>query len=167
MTIKDNILKFLGYSILIFGIFIFVIGIGMHFDEEDDKSKKGFPISVASFAFIIPGGLLLYLGRRAAKQEEQLESISSIVKSYRRITLSDIADKLNVTIPQASQLLTKAIAKKMIRGNFDRTTDEFFTEDAKAQKMEYKFCPSCGSPLDRVFLEGETVKCGSCGILIR
>ncbi|HPA73449.1 MAG TPA: hypothetical protein PKY31_14335, partial [Spirochaetota bacterium] len=64
---------------------------------------------------------------------------------------------------RANRLLMKAVALNMIEGNFDRTTDEFFTSDAREQKLEFKFCPQCGSPLDRVYLEGETVKCGRCG----
>ncbi len=164
---KSRILTFLGYAVLFFGIFLFAVGIGMHFDIRDDRHSQGIPISIFSFAFSGPGGLMIWLGFRARKQRERIESIASIVKSYRRITLADLAEKLFIPIPVAGKLLTRAIAMGLIKGKFDRTTDEFFTDDAREKRLEIKFCASCGAPLDRVYLEGDTVKCTTCGILMR
>ncbi len=164
---KSKLLAFLGYSVLFTGIFFFAVGIGMHFDKKDEKHTQGIPIAIFSFSFSVPGGLMIWLGRRARKDRERIESIASIVKSYRRITLADLAEKLFIPIPVAGKLLTKAITMGLVKGKFDRTTDEFFTDDAREKRLEIKFCASCGAPLDRVYLEGDTVKCTTCGILMR
>jgi hypothetical protein len=166
ILIKDTILKLLGYSLLILGIFVFIVGLGMLFDKDAEDVRNAPSIIIFSGAFLLPATLLILLGRKASREEEQLKSIASIIKSYRRITLSEIAGKLNITIPQAESYLSKVLSLNLIKGNFDRTTDEFFTEDAKAQKLEFRFCPGCGAPLDRVYLEGETVKCQNCGFLM-
>lgn len=151
---------------MIFGIFIFIVGIAMLFDPDPDDSGVAPSIAIASTAFIIPGVLLIALGKRAHKEEEQLESLVSIAKSYRRITMDELSQNLNIPVERTGKLLSLAISKKLIKGNFDRTTDEFFTEDSKLQEINFRFCPSCGAPFDRVYLEGETIKCKNCGVLI-
>lgn len=160
--IKNNILKILGYILVFFGVFMLVVGIGIAIEGKKDDGPS---IAIVSLVFFIPGFILLYLERRSRKQLEVLESVASAVKSYRRIKLVDLAAKVGITVPHASRLLMKAVALNMIEGNFDRTTDEFFTSDARQQSISFKFCPRCGAPLDRVYLEGETVKCGSCGAI--
>lgn len=164
--IKDTILKLLGYPLLILGIFVFIVGLGMLFDKDPEDAQNALSIMIFSGAFLLPAIILILLGRKASREEEQLKSIASIIKSYRRITLSDLAGKLHIPIPQAEKCLSKALSLNLINGNFDRTTGEFFTEDARAQKLEFRFCPGCGAPLDRVYLEGETVKCMNCGFLM-
>lgn len=164
-TLKNKVMKFFGYGLVFFGIFLLVVGIAMYVEAGKD-SETGPPIAIASLSFLIPGGILVFLARQARKKQELIESIASIVKTYRRISLTTLAEKLSVPIPEAGNLLMMAVSRNLIKGNFDRTTDEFFTEDAKAQKLEFKFCPNCGGPLDRVYLEGETVKCSRCGLLV-
>ncbi|MBP7583951.1 MAG: hypothetical protein KBA61_07955 [Spirochaetes bacterium] len=158
--LKNRILKILGFSLVFFGVFMLVAGVGITIEGEKDN---GPGIAVFSLIFFIPGATLLYLERRSSREMETLETVASAVRSYRRIKLVDLAAKVGITVPRANRLLMKAVALKMIEGNFDRTTDEFFTSDSREQKLEFKFCPQCGSPLDRVYLEGETVKCGRCG----
>ncbi len=160
---KAKIQKFMGYALLFFGIFVMVIGIAMMFDEKEEKSQS-LSIAVASSAFSAPGVILLVLARKALREKEWLESATSIIKSYRRITLVDLAQKLNVPIPRASRLLSRALALNMIKGHFDRTTDEFFTDEAVTHRSQFRYCPGCGAPLDRVYLEGETIRCTSCGL---
>jgi len=167
LSIKDSILKFSGYVVLIFGIFIFMVGIGMIFDPDPSDSETGPSIAIVSAAFIIPGIILIQLGRKAHREEERIESIASIVKSYRRITMTDLALKINVSVHLAEKLLSKAVTLGLVRGHFDRTTGEFYTEDSRGQKVEIKFCSSCGAPLDRVYLDGETIKCHTCGAFVK
>ncbi len=140
-----------------------VAGIGIRLE---DPKENGPTIAVFSLIFFIPGFIILYLERRSRKNREMLESVVSAVKSYRRIKLVDLASKLGVTAPRANALLMKAISLDMVHGNFDRTTDEFFTDEAREQKLEYRFCPQCGGSLDRLYLEGETVLCARCGVIM-
>jgi hypothetical protein len=161
-NLKHNILKILGYFLVFFGVFMLVVGIAIAIEGKKDDGPS---IAIASLIFFIPGYILLFLERRSRKRLEMLESVASAVKSYRRIKLVDLAGKLGITVPEASRLLMKAVTLNMIEGNFDRTTDEFFTNDARKHSISFKFCPQCGAPLDRIYLEGETVKCGSCGAI--
>ena len=165
ITIKDSIQKFFGYILLIGGIFFLVVGIGMLFDPDLKDRNVAPSIIIFSNAFTIPGLILIILGRRNNKIEEQIELASGIVKSYRRITIADLAEKLKTSNIKAEEILSKALTLKLINGNFDRTTGEFFTVEAENQEMEYKFCPSCGAPLERIYLKGDTIKCNSCGTI--
>lgn len=162
-SIKNNVLKVLGFILVFFGIFMLVVGIAIIIEGKKDD---GPGITMASLIFFLPGFILLYQERRSRRRMEMLESVTSAVKSYRRIKLVDLAAKVGITVPQANRFLMKAVALNMIEGNFDRTTDEFFTSDSREQKLTFKFCPQCGAPLDRVYLEGETVKCGRCGAMM-
>ncbi|HON79014.1 MAG TPA: PCI domain-containing protein [Spirochaetota bacterium] len=163
--IKNRVMRFFGFGLLFFGLFLLIVGIAMTVEGGKDAAS-GPSIAIASLAFLIPGGILIFLARQARKKHELVESIASIVKTYRRISLTTLAEKLSIPIPDAGNLLMKAVSENLIKGNFDRTTDEFYTEDSKAQRLEFKFCPNCGGPLDRVYLEGETVKCSRCGLLV-
>lgn len=167
ISAKDNVQKFFGGFLIVLGLLLFFLGLGMFFspsDAEDISAGRG--IAIFSFAFIVPGALLLYFGIVNAKFEENVLSASSIAKSARRISLSDLALKMNCSIPDANKALSKAISLNLVIGNFDRTTDEFFTEEGELHKVELRFCPGCGAPLDRVYLKGETIKCNNCGVVL-
>lgn len=166
-TIKDNIQKISGGFLLIMGLLLFFLGIAMFFSPNDDEEKSaGRGIAIFSFAFITPGALLLYAGIKNSSFEERVLSAASIAKSSRRITLDALSGKLGCSIPEANKALTKALSLNLVSGNFDRTTDEFFTKEGAKDRIEIRFCPGCGAPLDRTYLSGETVKCKSCGILL-
>jgi len=162
--LKNKILKVFGYILMFFGVFMLVVGIGITIEGKNDDGPS---IAIVSLIFFIPGFIILYLERRSRKNMEMIESVASAVKSYRRIKLVDLASKVGVTVPRAHSLLLKAIALDMVHGNFDRTTDEFFTDEAREQKLEYRFCPQCGGSLERVYLEGETVQCPRCGVIVQ
>jgi len=166
-TLKHAFLKFTGFSLLIMGIFIFIIGIAMSVDKDSEQSKNGIPIAIASTAFMISGAILILLAKRIKNENDMVETAASVIKSHRRIKLIDLSQQMNVPLPDASRYLSKALSLGLIKGFFDRTTDEFFIEGTKIENVQYKFCPSCGSPLEKIFLEGETIKCSRCGILIQ
>jgi hypothetical protein len=73
---------------------------------------------------------------------------------------------MNVSIPEANRALSMAISIKLVNGNFDRTTDEFFTEEGKYVSADFKFCPACGAPYNKKFLGGEEMKCEHCGVIV-
>lgn len=151
------------YALVFFGIMLCIVGVAMHIDRTSVQSSSGLPIALASFSFTVPGAVLLYLSRRMKRTNDLLAGLASIVKSYRRITVADLAARLGIPVHRALTLLSRAIAAGLVQGNFDRTTDEFFTSDSQEQRMELRYCASCGAPLDRVYLAGETVRCGRCG----
>lgn len=139
----------------------------MFISPANEKEKiDGGGIAIFSLAFVIPGSLLLYFGIKNSHFEDNVISAASIAKSARRITLIDLSEKMNCSIPVANKALTIALSKGLVSGNFDRTTDEFFTEEGNREKIEIRFCPACGAPLDKIYLRGETIKCNNCGVVI-
>lgn len=165
MSIKDSIQKFAGYTLLSIGLFFLIVGCGMLLDPSVDDRKVSPSIIVFSNIFTIPGIFLVYLQRKSKrkKREYQLKSISGLVTSYRRISLSDIIYKTGFTEKEAEKLLLKAISMNLIKGNFDRTTGEFYTEEALEDINMIKFCPSCGGQFEKIYLTGDTIKCERCG----
>ncbi len=166
MSLKKNLIqKFFGYILLFFGIFLLVVGFGMLVDREQKDRDKAPSIMIFSTAFIIPGSILVFFAKKNNKIEEQIQSLTALVKTYRRITIDELALKLGTTPPRAELLLTRAISMNLVDGNFDRTTSEFYTQASVDEKASMRFCPSCGASFDRIFLAGETIKCSKCGMI--
>jgi ribosomal protein S27AE len=163
MFIKDSIQKIAGYTLLSAGLFILLVGFGMLLDPDEKDRKVAPSIIVVSNVFTIPGIFLVYLGKKSRRRENRLKSISGLVTSYRRISLSDIADKTGLDRKESEALLLKAISMELVKGNFDRTTGEFYTEDAIEDTNMLRYCPSCGGQFDHIYLKGDTVKCERCG----
>ncbi|HRX16874.1 MAG TPA: hypothetical protein P5123_11215 [Spirochaetota bacterium] len=164
--IKDTILKATGYIFAIPGLIVFFIGIAMYLVSKDPTEiEAGAGIAIASMAFVLPGIFFLYQGYKATKEEEMVESLAMIIHATRRISIDNIAEKMGVSVPTARRFMLMALKLRLINGFFDRTTGEFFTEDGKTDTSPFKFCPHCGSPFNKIFLHGETIKCPACGSL--
>lgn len=161
--IINTILRIIGYCFIFMGIFIIVVGTGMIIEGKTDEGPS---VVFLSLVFFIPGAILLFIEKRSRKEIDQLEVLSGIIDSYRRISITELAKKMNLTQEQTTKLLMKAIHRDIIEGNFDRTTEEFFTKEAEKITVCYRFCPNCGSPFDKIYLIGETVKCSRCGMMI-
>jgi hypothetical protein len=160
-----SVIQVIGLFILFCGSATFILGIAMHMDSSSAQAKSGIPIAVFSFSFLIPGIILFVLARKSKKNIELMQSITGIIISYRRIRISDVATQLMISGELAAKLLAAAVEQGLVRGKFDRTTGEFFTEEAENEAAKIRFCPSCGAPLDKLYLKGETIQCKSCGSL--
>lgn len=161
--IKNNILRILGYFFVFFGVFMLVAGVGIIIEGKKDDGPS---VAIVSIIFFIPGAVLLYLEKRSRRQVELMETLTAAIRSYRRIKIEDLAIKLGISLNHADKLLMKSISDGLIEGNFDRTTGEFFIKDAEKLTVSYRFCPNCGSPFDKIYLVGETVKCSRCGMIL-
>ncbi|MBN1498878.1 MAG: zinc ribbon domain-containing protein [Spirochaetes bacterium] len=167
LSVKDNIQKFLGYLIGSVGVLMMLLGIAMYFTSAaQEEIDAGRGIAIFSISLLLIAAALLYTGYRNSLFEEQVETAASIIRTYRRITLLNLAEKMHCSVPHAGKVLAKVISLQLVKGNFDRTTDEFFTEEGKYHRTDFKFCPACGAPFNSKFLEGDTIKCGSCGAVI-
>ncbi|MBP7735830.1 MAG: PCI domain-containing protein [Spirochaetes bacterium] len=166
--------KAIATAVQLFGLFILfcgattcILGIAMHIDSSSAQSKSGIPIAFFSLSFIIPGLFLYMRSKKMKKNIELMQTIAGMVISYRRIKISDVAARLTMPEQLAAKLLAAAVEKGLVRGKIDRTTGEFFTEEAEHEVANIRFCPSCGAPLDKVYLMGETIQCRSCGSIAR
>jgi hypothetical protein len=168
---KDTFKKIAGILISIPGILLLVIAIyglvtGLDTGDKEDINM-GLIIGGLSVLIIIPGIRLYISGRKLTRLENKLNQLTAIIKSYRRISLSDIAKKFNTTETEAERLLTTAINHNMINGNMDRTTGEFYVADSVNEIKRISFCPNCGASINQVIYNGETGKCSACGSLFR
>ena len=161
--LKNNFLRVFGYALVFFGVFMLIAGIGIMIEGKKDDGPS---IAIISLIFFIPGAVILYQEKKSRRQMELMETVSGAIRSYRRIKIEDIATKCGISIHQTEKIILKAISAGMIEGNFDRTTGEFFIKDAEKITLNYRFCPNCGSPFDRVYLIGETVQCSHCGMIL-
>ncbi|HPC40358.1 MAG TPA: hypothetical protein PLM53_04765 [Spirochaetota bacterium] len=159
--------QILGLFMLFCGSATCILGIAMHIDSSSPQSKSGIPIAIFSVSFILPGAVLYLLAKKSKKNLELIQSLASLIISYRRMRIADAAAQLMITEQQATKLLAVAVGRGLVKGRFDRTTGEFFTPEAERETTSIRFCPSCGAPLDRVYLNGETIRCRSCGGLAR
>jgi hypothetical protein len=154
ISIKDTVQKIIGYILAAPGLLLFFIGIAMVIDpNEGEGTGTGVAIAVVALAFFIPGLFFIWNGRKLSEEEEFVESISAIVMSTRRITLVDIADKLDTSVPKARKALLKAINLKLISGNFDRTTGEFLPKRGRTHSLCSSSVQIAEHPLIKRFLK--------------
>lgn len=163
---KKTIIKIISIIFLVFGLFIFFVGIGMAFDSNEKESQDGLPIAVFSMSFLITGGLGLYWSQNIQKKDFEMDYVISVVKSYRRISIPKVSELTGIASTRLRKILSRAVMLNKIQGYYDRGTDEFFTTESTKQKAKFKFCPSCGAPYDQIYYEGKTLKCDHCGFTV-
>jgi len=166
MKIKETVLKIIGWLLVCFAVFILTVGIGMIIDKDSRHSSSGLPIALCSLIFFIPAGISLLIAKRIRRENDLITTVTQLLKSYGRITITDLSAKISVPPQLAIKMLAKAITKGRISGSFDRTTDEFVADGARPSSKNITHCPRCGSGLSSVYLEGDTIKCKQCGSFV-
>jgi len=114
---------------------------------------------------IVPGGLLIWLGLKARRLKGELIDFASWVKTYRRISITELARKLEKSEVDAERVLTLAVDKGLVYGFIDRQTNEFVAYGAGGQVMVQQ-CPACGASVNRLYMAGETILCPYCRSVI-
>lgn len=164
---KDTLKKTAGIIVISAGsllMFVAVFGVVTGYAKNNSEDVRiGYIIGGLSLAMIIPGARLYLSGVKLSRLEETLKQLAALIKTYRRISLSEIADKLGVKTAEAERLLNTAVDLNLIRGHMDRGTGEFFIQESLDEIKKLSFCPNCGSSLSQVIHKGETGKCPSCG----
>ncbi len=164
---KDTLKKTSGIIVISAGsllLFVAIFGVVTGYDKGIKEDVNiGYIIGGLSLAVIIPGIKLYLSGVKLSKLEEKLRQLAALIKTYRRITLTEIAKKFSISEAEAEKLLNTAIDLNLINGHMDRTTNEFFISESLDEIKKISFCPNCGSSLSQVIHKGETGKCPSCG----
>ena len=156
-----QIFFFLGIAGLFFGCFFLLIGLILV--VVGSFSGPGEIMLVLAILALIPGIFLMAIGLRKRKAAKDLEKLAELLRAYRRIKISKVAQKLGVTEYEAEMKIAACLDAGLVKGNIDRVTEEFFTLESLGQVIPVGGCRNCGAPPDRLFLVGEQVKCGSCG----
>jgi len=166
---KDTLKKTSGIIIITIGslwLFVAIFSVVSGFDKGVREDLNiGFIIGGFSLAIIIPGIKLYMSGVKLSRLEENLKQLAALVKTYRRISLTEIAKKFSINEMEAEKLLNTAIDLNLISGNMDRTTGEFFVAESLNEIKKISYCPNCGASLTQVIHKGETGKCPACGSL--
>ena len=115
---------------------------------------------------LVPGILFLFLGRKANRREKELIEFSSWVKTYRRISLAELARKLGKQEIEAEKVLIEVVDRGLVPGFIDRSTNEFILQAAVGQELFIETCPRCHGNLQRRYFQGETVRCPYCQSVI-
>ena len=115
---------------------------------------------------LIPGFILLAIGMKIRKKIRDLESLGEVLQAYRRMGMAEIARKLGVSEFEAESQVARAIDMGFVKGHIDHNTHEFFTVESMGQVIHLDNCPKCGAPREKLYLEGEIVRCEACGSVI-
>lgn len=114
-----------------------------------------------------PSIICLFLGMRGRKKAKKLEQVAGMIKAYRRISISELARKLNVSEFEAENMVGEMQKKGLLDGFIDRTTGEYVTKGAMGQELKAASCPKCGAPSDKIRLVGESLVCSFCNARIK
>jgi hypothetical protein len=163
---KDTLKKILGLILIVPGAFILLIALfGIIGGGEPDDFKTGVGVIIFALSLIVPGILIYRQGQALSRREKKIKKLASMLRTYRRMSIQDMASILAVTELEVHNLLAVAIDLKLISGHIDRTTNEFFVLTSIDNIKKLTHCPYCGAPVTGIFHEGETAKCSSCGQL--
>ena len=97
---------------------------------------------------VIPGAIVLGLGVIEYRRAKRLTEFATWMKTYRRISLDDLAKKLGTSPMQTERTLAQAIERALLKGVVDRSTDEFVVQGTEAQQIFIRTCPRCGGDMD-------------------
>jgi hypothetical protein len=168
--IRDTFRKTLGVILVIPGIILFLTGLFGIFEYvgKDPATSKivGFIVLGFSICLIATGVVLFIQGKRLTVYENKIRKLVSIIQTFRRINISDLANKLEVNNSEIEGLIEKAVELELISGHMDMNTSEFFIDESLNDK-KISTCPNCGAALAVAFYKGETAKCPACGSLFR
>jgi hypothetical protein len=158
-----QIFFFLGVAGIFFGSFFLMIGLILLFVGAEMNNL--FLMVFAPLA-LTPGIILMAIGMKKRRRFKDMEILAELLRAYRRIKISKVAGKLGVNEFEAEKRIAECIDLGLIKGNIDRTTEEFFTLESLGQVIPTEGCQKCGAPADRIVLVGEEAKCGSCGAVV-
>lgn len=161
------ILNVIGGFLLFIGILFLFAGIGMWMDGEPQYSDTAPAVVLMSMPFVGFGGWVVWRARKMKREQTQIVTAAGIIRTFRRIKVSDLAQKMNLSERETEALVAQIVSRKIEEVYMDRVTGEVFTDEGESQKIRMQFCPSCGAALEASFMAGETVKCSRCGMVLQ
>lgn len=174
---KSTILRFVGLALALFGIIVATlvwqsqsVTTYNYVNGTWSESTAYYPdyaqvLQVIVF-YTLPGILLFAGGTILRKREDNLIHLSSLLKTYRKVEISDIARKMNKGETETIKLIEKCLKKKYVSGKFDSTLGNFLTLKATSEQIESFSCPFCNTSFPEKVLTGETRKCPYCGNMV-
>jgi hypothetical protein len=146
-------------------LFGFIVAIGVMYQSGVpyyDPSVLPLLTLVCTPTALLPGVIMLAVGLKAKREERALIEFAGWIKSFRRVTLVEVARKLQKSEFDTEKLLLYAVDRGLVQGFIDRSTEEFVIPEVAGRGRFIEACPFCGGRFQKQFLEGETVICPYC-----
>lgn len=115
---------------------------------------------------VLPGAIAVLFGVVEWRREKQLKGFATLLGTYRRIRMDELARKIGKTDMETDRLLTKAIELKYVDGVVDRATGEFVLAEAEKQQVFVERCPHCGGVVNRWSFPEERFPCPYCSVAV-
>ncbi len=115
---------------------------------------------------MIPGALAVLFGVIEWRRAKELKDFATLLQTYRRIRMDELARKIGKTEMDTDRLLTRAIELKYVAGVIDRATGEFVLAEAEKHQVFVERCPHCGGVVNRWAFPEERFPCPYCQIAV-
>ena len=109
---------------------------------------------------------------KATGNDSTRKRVLGVVKSFPRISISELAKYSGESIDSTRNMLFELIGDNLVSGRFDPVEDEFISAEAAAASREIKSespslarCMYCGKSLGRALISGEEFRCPSCSMV--
>ncbi|MGA1793066.1 MAG: PCI domain-containing protein [Thermoplasmatota archaeon] len=138
---------------------------------EVDGSGSGEVVGIVSTIFcvfpaFILATLFLLLAFFLRKKIRELSELAETLRSYRIITISDLARKMDKNKEVARHAVKQCLKKGFIQGRMDEKEETFYTTEYLKNTpniINGWRCASCNAENKEIILPGEVGKCSSCG----
>ena len=113
-----------------------------------------------------PAAIVLGLGILEYHREKQLKEFTTLLKTYRRIRIDELAAKVGKSPLEAERLLSRAIELGYVAGVIDRSADEFVLAGTEKAQVFVERCPHCGGVVNRWAFPEERFLCPYCNVAV-
>jgi predicted transcriptional regulator len=131
--------------------------------------KKGLVSGrIKNDTYYSPG--YLQVADRNLRRREYLIDMSDILKAYRRVSISDFAERVGMSEDKAERVMLECMEDGLVYGYISRRSKVFFTREYLDQIDDVQIgweCENCGSHNQEILLPGEIDRCPYCGSMSR
>jgi len=161
--------RWLSLGLLFLILFGFGLSIGLMYSLGFPYYEPGLLLVFTGLCVptaLIPGIIMVAIGLKGRRVEQDLKEFASWVKAYRRIALAEVARKLQKSEFETDKILVDVVDRGLVSGFIDRQTNEFVLTQEIGRQQWVESCSRCGGTLKKMYPLGETVLCPYCGSVI-
>ena len=116
--------------------------------------------------FLVPEGICFGIAYRWYRDERKLRDTVELVRVYRRIPISKLARKMGIAEAEAERRVIRCHEYNLFHGYIDRRTEKAFSMEGMLQERKITRCTQCGTPIDKIALVGEELRCSACDSIL-
>jgi len=126
----ERLYLFLGVTSLVLAIGFLSLGLyGTAVGTPNAPIAGGVCFTV----FIVPAFLFLSYWSRKARMEKQLRMLADVLRGYRRLSMEELAGKIDCSEEDAEFLTATCIGRGYVRGRIDSAGRTFISEEPAAE----------------------------------